>query len=791
VTRRAAPSSPDSAQRGQLHPVLFGAAKDRHSGFNLGSTLTFLSAAAEQRGGALAVPVAWNCLAFGYDLAQRQYTSTAIEVDTLPVVTAGQTTSAMPTGALIFIGTGSNPVAAEVVHREGADLAIADDGTVPSWLSGAPSGAVDPAGDATERTPGELVVDELLVVDAFALGAGRAEKLRRLRGRWLDSCEHLPVAAVYRDADSADQPEVRQYARHLLTTSADVVVTVLEEAGLRPTGPEWTTSGLTKALFTSMENVADLLELAGLLRWRDQAVAPKVIQRLLDDDVLDDLRRTLTSLAGQSLPAEGRRRARAPAPAYLALGSHLRHVYRAAAPEKISGRSYPALLAGASSWLAEELEATDRVVSVRGRDVHVRLDDAWQGGGIWRSALLCDGDELDDVTLPQSLGWFEALAAATSLPPHEPESVGNEATIPPTEPNSLAPASDSISPGIASEPLADQTADPEPVAASADDTTRTWTFPLTRRRAEQGLLPLTKLVAGHMGDNGLGGVGARIRLSHPGTDLDPTHQTQNAALIDRTLQPIVWPDEMFLGVMLTASWLVDGNLVEVRSTPLDVPQLLDGIPLDYEFDAEVVLRAWEAPADVDADDSAGISPARVLGLLRRNGRRVGGPSSGTAADVRLVLELTVLADAASRDLGHEVTVDQTAAAVDALTARSSMHGSVAVQWARWTADRSTGHQDPVSTGTRSGLAVADTAVLLSLSAKPSGRASKAVASPTVITVAGAVRRAHTRYLGSASPSAESRARLVEWAVSQGIDPARLDPRLTYVRSSKRPTYRRR
>jgi hypothetical protein len=137
-----------------------------------------------------------------------------------------------------------------------------------------------------------------------------------------------------------------------------------------------------------------------------------------------------------------------------------------------------------------------------------------------------------------------------------------------------------------------------------------------------------------------------------------------------------------------------------------------------------------------------------------------------------------------------VTVEQTAAAVDALTTRSSMHGAVVIQWAYWVDDAISGQQLPIATGTRADRAATDTAVLLSLVVKASGRPSMAPANPTVVTIAGAVRRAHTRYLIDATPSAEGRRRLVEWARSQGIDPSRLDPRLTYVRPSGVTTYQR-
>jgi hypothetical protein len=823
-----APTTGQQMTRGSLPAALTEPSSSQD--FDVAPVLAFLSAAAHARGGVLSVPVAWNCLAFEYDLSAQRYLSDLIDVSSLPTVALGAATVPLPTGALVALTTGSGPVHAEVVHREGAHAALDADGTCPAWLSGAPAGANDPALGRTALDPTEATasgsgepsalqgparrpdsqvgvqVDELLVLDAYALGADQPERLRRLQGKWLDDLGHCRVRTQYRTAELAEQPETRQYAQYLVEQRSELAIAVLERAGARPAGSEWLVGELIERLQTSLLYVDELLTLAGLTRWRDQAIEADVFAAQLDDDARDDLRRAVLGWGRRALPRRGRYGSGGSTePVYVALGVHLRDTYASSAPQKVTGRAYPAMLAAASGALTEHMEQSGRAVLVEGQRIHVRLDDAWQGGGIWRTEVVHDADSLDEVDVSLSLGWFTASATATpsTTPPSGPpgpdasEAEPTESDPAEPEPAPTGPASDGShapdsggadTPPAASghgEPEPDPGAEPAPVGTRSDATTCLWTFALTSTRQRDGVIPLTAVVADRMAGAGLGAVPVRIVLSHPGTDIKADLLKQSVTMNGRRLEGVRWPAEMFVGLRLTASWIVEGNVIAVMSTPLDEPKICDGIPLDYDFDEEVVLRSWGAPLDLDVDDPTTITRAQVLQLLRRHARRVDG-----AVPLTLVAELPLLQSLAA-DAGISCPIEQVVAAVDALTVRSTMQGSVLVQWARWTDAAAGGerYQRPRSTGSRAGVPLQDLAVLLSLAAKPSGAPSRAPQVPKQADVAGSLRRGHLRWTGG-PVSAERQAMAQQYAQEIGVSPDHVHPYQTYVRPTRVKAYRR-
>ena len=324
--------------------------------------------------------------------------------------------------------------------------------------------------------------------------------------------------------------------------------------------------------------------------------------------------------------------------------------------------------------------------------------------------------------------------------------------------------------------------DPVPRPTRSDDTTKTWTFVLTDRARRNGSLPVTLLVRELMEDLGLRGGPLQMTMSHPGTDIALGLRRQSVVLVDSRLEGISWPAQMFTGLRLTASWSVDGYFIEVRSTPLAEPLDCDGIPLDYDFDEMVVLRSWGSPTDLDTEFDDPVGPAAVLHVLRQAGRRL--PESPRASLVMGAAEIV-------RYLPGGTTLEQVAVAIDALTVRSSMAGSVVVQWAtwEWTTSPEGNWRTPVTTGARRNLDVAELAVVLSLAPKSSGRPSL-LPPATSGVVAGSSRRDYTRILSSGTPSARNRQKALEFARSQGIDPSTLHPRVTYVRPTTVRPHRR-
>ena len=790
----------------------------------LPAILDFLVAAAAQRGGSLSIPVAWNCLALGYDLRTGQYSSEFLDWEALPVIALDDEIELLPTGALAAFRTGGGQVPCEVVHREGDHPLLSPDGSCPAWLSGAPAGLDASPRHLQDLPEGLIVAPERLVLDAFALGSERRQSLRRLTGRWLGAFGHLSVRTRYASPEQAEMPEARLYTSYLLTRQKPLLEAILTGAGLRPVGTsDWTEAELADALLASLSRVDDLLTLAGLVRWREQAVHPEHYERFTASRLTltpDDVRAFALSSA-RLVHAETARRNRqkVSSTAYIAIGSFLRDRCGGQAEDQFTGPAYPTTLATAQAWLTEYLELAGGVVLVAGQQVHIRLDDAWQGGGIWRAELVSDQNgqatllplqpgpdsgravesDLDEVDLPLALGWLgfsEHLADADN--PAAPR-VDDNGTLDPKldsahhvtpEPSSETASGhsdDAQQPLVRSddlrggEPLV-ELEDPIPHPTRSDDTTKTWTFVLTDRARRNGSLPVTPLVRDLMEDLGLHGGPLQMTMSHPGTDIALGLRRQSVTLVDSRLEGINWPAQMFTGLRLTASWSVDGYFIEVRSTPLAEPLDCDGIPLDYDFDEMVVLRSWGSPTDLDTESDNPVGPAAVLHVLRQAGRRL--PESPRASLVMGAAEIL-------RYLPGGTTLEQVAVAIDALTVRSSMAGSVVVQWAtwEWTASSEGNWRTPVTTGARRNLDVAELAVVLSLAPKPSGRPSL-LPPATSGVVAGSSRRDYTRILSSGTPSARNRQKALEFARSQGIDPSTLHPRVTYVRPTTVRPYRR-
>jgi hypothetical protein len=77
---------------------------------------------------------------FGYDLGGEGYGGSPLRLDDFPVITFGECAPVLPVGAMVCVTTGSDPLYAEIVYREGAHPGVSLHGDVPAWVSGAPAG---------------------------------------------------------------------------------------------------------------------------------------------------------------------------------------------------------------------------------------------------------------------------------------------------------------------------------------------------------------------------------------------------------------------------------------------------------------------------------------------------------------------------------------------------------------------------------------------------------------------------------------------------------------------------
>ncbi len=803
-------------------------------GDELGQIVEYLTEVARTRQVPLNVPLAFNALAFGYDPQTRRYTSELVDVERLPVFALEQTVPVLPSGALACLATPGEPLPVEVVYREGEHLALHSDGTVPAWLSGAPQGAtgalctrtqVDEPASPTPDQQG-LLVRERLVPDVGVLQARGRTRVRRLDARHLTVEQHVQVVSVYSDAVQADLPESRLYAQYLLKRQRDLLVAALEAAGLTPAGDDWEHAELEHLLGAALTSIEVLLELSPLMQWRESWLHPQALSDFasgLHGLSTKDVQRLSTGLARSALGRDVRGGLRLPdQPAYLALGPALRAEFSAS--EAVRSVRYATTIACANLALVDQLQLRAGRVNVAGRTVHVRLDDAFQGGGIWRSEAVPAGaeDSADahdpvPVDLPLALGWRSAAApavpyqrdrlaadrAGSSTTPPEPEPSSDPPAPPaadePADPPAAAdrPPTDSRAPDV---PLALREPDvPEPTTDTrADDTLRCWTFALTQRSWDNGALVLSITVADSMLEAGLTDAPLQVQINHPGVPAELRRQP--VGLTDRRLTGLTWPTQMFVGMQLVATWSLDGGgyFVSVEGIPLDQPLIVDGIPLDYAFDEEVLLRSWGVPRDLQEADDA-LTPAQVLSLLRTYALRAA-PSPGLPAGLILYLPWPALVQAVTalagaRGMTELLALPQEALAaeiewcVDGLRLRSTMAGSVLIEWGvgDWRDDE-TGYDGPYrqprTVAQRIGVELDALCVTLRLAAKPSGRPSLKPRAFAGLGATLSTRRGHSRVLTRGTPSAHKRAELLAWADSRGIRRDWLHPRATFVAESE-------
>src|SRR5262249_39529263 len=132
---------------------------------------------------------------------------------------------------------------------------------------------------------------------------------------------------------------------------------------------------------------------------------------------LADVNRFCLTVARACLPRSVRRFGAVGArPSYLAVGPTLRAEIRdpedpQLPTDALRGPRYATTLVCAQLHLVEYVRG-DRggVMRVGGTTVHVRLDDAGRGGGVWRAAIAATTPDelLDEIDLPLALGWLEA-----------------------------------------------------------------------------------------------------------------------------------------------------------------------------------------------------------------------------------------------------------------------------------------------------------------------------------------------------------------------------------------------
>jgi hypothetical protein len=336
----------------------------------------FLVEVIRQRGEVLHLTNLWNALYFNYDLDHWGYHVDHIEHERIPVRGTNRRDLALPIGGFMRVHTETacGDLLAEVIYKEGADECV-DAAWLDAAVSGAPASEEEMVG--SDRV---LVRRERYVIDLDAFGANglRDQQLARLRERklWLDERGHLLTPAYYRP-EAAELDPLDHYADYLLREHRDGLLEfcfsqTVSDAELR------------EALLRSFDAVrALLLEASELADWNGEYffLRQAYAERLRGEGALGaaDLKALYVGL--RRLPNGSDR-------GYSAIGPRLaeltgRDSDDTVARTALEGRRYATAVCHANRYVAERLDE-DQADGVGPDHVHLRLDDAREGGGIWR-----------------------------------------------------------------------------------------------------------------------------------------------------------------------------------------------------------------------------------------------------------------------------------------------------------------------------------------------------------------------------------------------------------------------
>lgn len=586
----------------------------------------YLSALVAARRAPVHVNVAFNAAYFGYDLTTGGYVGGPLDLFAFPHVRFGETTDALPVGAMVNIAAGDQPLFAEIVYKEGAHPALEADGAVPGWLSGAPAGATGPG--IADTPPGGAVLRERLVVDVDAFGQdlsatrARLDRLRQ-RGRWLDADGHLLLDARYATRLDADLGETASYGRYLLTNSREQLLSAAAPLPLSTVlSDDAGEEQLAAALVGMLGTIAEALEsLPELRMWRGYAFTrASLATRLRDPGALggDELGSLAAQLAHSAVPLRRTRWAPERTVTFTAVGPRL-HTIRDSTAQLVDV-GYASAVCHANAVISDyaRREANETTGLLPG-DVHLRLDDPWQGGGVWCAEHPGSPYTHTDVTEPLGLGWLATLpdavpAPADPSPEPEPEPAMEPETVP--EPDDYDGLDE----------------------LTVTDSQVSWTQALRLIHLLERRLPLSDPISTQMRDAGLAGVRLRLMLTHDGYDLDPAEATQavDADLFGRTqLTGVEWPLELFASIVLTCTWPRGAGVVRATTTLLDAPVTVDGMEIEHRYDPRILTRD-AAPGQARRDGEPGQRPGtgtlslpqrvlravRRLGLLDPDGRAV-------------------------------------------------------------------------------------------------------------------------------------------------------------------------
>ncbi|MFJ6725615.1 hypothetical protein ACIQPQ_11915 [Streptomyces sp. NPDC091281] len=561
----------------------------------------YLEAVVAVRPSPVHTAVAFNAVYFGYDIGGDGYGASPLRLDDFPVITFGGSAPALPVGAMVCVATGSDPLYAEIVHREGAHPESGTLGELPAWVSGAPLGAEGPGapGDGAAGTRRELLVPDLHAFGpALSLSSTQLHRLRTRR-RWINEDGHVVVDVRYPSPEAARRDDLTAYADHLLTTARDQLLSPFVPVSLAALVGGTHDDDLRAGLLGLLGTVRDVLGSSPLLRtWRDYAMTRTSLADCWRDTGPlggDDLRSLASAVERAATPPKRRYGLTAPVTVYTAVGPRLRGF--PGATERLRGVGYAAAVCRANLALADVVQG-DSEQGLFGNGSRITLDDAFEGGGVWRSHHPGAEEEPGDPLAPAGRGWTSTLPA-----PSEPDHAQEH------DPVDL--------------PLADDASLGTGELLRSDAHEIVWRAPLRLAQLMGGWFPLHPYVVEDLRLSHDVRSTVRLELDHVGGAPD-TEQVQQvtAELGDESarLTGIAWPSDFFPGLVIELRRLRGGTVIRLATTRLKERVQVGDRETGHCYDPQVLTREDVPGSDRHGDSSAGLTPRQ---LVMRTVRRCG------------------------------------------------------------------------------------------------------------------------------------------------------------------------
>ncbi|ALO96785.1 hypothetical protein SHL15_5724 [Streptomyces hygroscopicus subsp. limoneus] len=563
---------------------------------------SYLEAVVAARPAPVHTTVAFNAVYFGYDLGGDGYGGSPLCLDDFPVITFGECAPVLPVGAMVCVATGSDPLYAEIVYREGAHPEVGALGDVPAWVSGAPEGAEGPGRPGEDAAPRRR---ELLVPDLHAFGPAlglspvQLHRLRR-RGRWINEDGHVVVDVCYPSSEAARRDDLTAYADHLLTTAREQLLSPFVPVSLVSLVGGTHDEDLRAGLLGLLDTVRGVLDSSAALRtWGHYAMTrASLADWWRDTGPLggDDVRSLVAEVERAATPVRRRYGLAAPVTVYTAVGPRLRGFPGAA--ERLRGAGYAAAVCRANLALADVVQG-DSDQGLFGNGSRITLDDAFEGGGVWRSHHPGDAEASGNPLVPAGRGWNSTLPA---LP--EPET---EVELEPVD----APLADDDALGVG-----------ELLRSDAQEIV--WRAPLRLAHLIDGWFPLHPLVAEELCRSHGAHPTLRLELDHAGEKLDEKEAVQDVTAelgdISSRLTGIVWPGDFFPGLMLELRRLRGDTVIRLATTRLKERVQVGDRETGHCYDPRVLTREDAPGSSRHGDSAAGLGPRQ---LVMRTVRRCG------------------------------------------------------------------------------------------------------------------------------------------------------------------------